>query len=155
MSSNLIIDTIISGGVSRGLEVPDYWRNENRDPVYDSAYCYRQRSMVARIRHHTPVLQHPASRMEQRLGRAKAEVKPMWDIPFDESMLTAKPGVAIFCPEEALAEELFGILKRNDISWPHSSPRWSNYGESTVYCVSGSRVKFGTKDAVKIGRAHV
>lgn len=31
----------------------------------------------------------------------------MWDTPFDESMLSAQPGVAIFCQEDSLAEELF------------------------------------------------
>ena len=129
MSSNLIIDTIISGGVSRGLEVPDYWRNENRDPVYDSAYCYRQRSMVARIRHHTPVLQHPASRMEQRLGRAKAEVSPVWETEFSPELLDAKEGVVIHCPEESLAYELLEFLHQNGATWPGgaSCTRWSDH----------------------------
>ena len=58
------LPTIMSGGVSRGLEAPDYRRNENRDPVYDSAYRYWQRSVVARIHHHTPVLQYPAPWVE-------------------------------------------------------------------------------------------
>lgn len=69
----------------------------------------------------------------------------MWDTPFDESMLTAQPGVAIYCPEKHHADELFEILRQNGIG-----KRWSGsiQGEK-VYCVSGCSLKYGNKSSVE------
>ena len=56
----------------------------------------------------------------------------MWDTPFDESMLSVQPGVAIYCEDDQAAEELFEIFKRNDLG-----KHWiaGVYGER-AYCVS-------------------
>lgn len=69
----------------------------------------------------------------------------MWDTPFDEGMLNAKPGVAIYCPEDSLAEELFQIFRENGLG-----KRW-NAGISggRVYCVSDKDLKYGSKNGVE------
>lgn len=61
----------------------------------------------------------------------------MWETPFDESMLAAQPGVAIYCPEDHHAEELFEVLRRNGLAehWG-SGIQWDR-----VYCVSGKSLK--------------
>lgn len=64
----------------------------------------------------------------------------MWDTPFDESMLSSKPGVAIYCPDNYLAAELFDIFKRNDLG-----KHWSTgICGDRVYCVTGTRLQFGS-----------
>ena len=40
------------------------------------------------------------------MGRAKAEVSPVWETEFSPEFLDAKEGVVIHCPEESLAYEL-------------------------------------------------
>lgn len=70
----------------------------------------------------------------------------MWDTPFDESMLSAQPGVAIYCEDDQAAGELFEIFKRNDLG-----KHWGAdvYGER-AYCVSkSSGLQRGTKFAVE------
>lgn len=70
----------------------------------------------------------------------------MWDTPFDESMLSVQPGVAIYCEDDQAAEELFEIFKRNDLG-----KHWiaGVYGER-AYCVSKSNgLQWGTKSAVE------
>ena len=39
----------------------------------------------------------------------------MWETPFEESMLSAQPGVAIYCEDDKAAEELFEVFKQNEI----------------------------------------
>lgn len=70
----------------------------------------------------------------------------MWETPFDESMLAARPGVAIYCPpEDGLAEELFGIFRQNGLG-----KHW-NAGVTggRVYCVSKNSLQYGDKAAVE------
>ena len=73
----------------------------------------------------------------------------MWYTPFDESMLSAQPGVAIYCDDDQAAKELFEIFKRNglDKHWNAGA-----YGRR-VYCVSkSSGLKWGDKSDVE--RTH-
>lgn len=69
----------------------------------------------------------------------------MWDTPFDESMLSARPGVAIFCQENSLAEELFEVLRQNGIGKHWNAGILGN----RVYCVSGNDLKWGGKSSVE------
>lgn len=70
----------------------------------------------------------------------------MWDTPFDESMLTAQPGVAIYCPpDDSLAEELFGIFKQNGLGENWTAGVCGN----RVYCASKNRLQYGDKHAVE------
>ena len=72
----------------------------------------------------------------------------MWDTPFDESILSAQPGVAIYCEDNQAAEGLFEIFKRNDLG-----KRWNAgvHGDR-VYCVTGTRLQYGSKSAVEATR---
>lgn len=69
----------------------------------------------------------------------------MWDTPFDESMLSAQPGVAIFCEEDSLADELFELFRLNGLG-----KNWSA-GErgGRVYCVSGKSLRYSSKSDVE------
>lgn len=69
----------------------------------------------------------------------------MWDTPFDESMLSARPGVAVFCQEDSLAEELFEVLRQNGIGKHWNAGILGN----RVYCVSGNDLKWGGKSSVE------
>lgn len=69
----------------------------------------------------------------------------MWDTPFDESMLSAQPGVAIFCQEDSLAEELFEVLRQNGIGKHWNAGILGN----RAYCVSGNDLKCGSKPSVE------
>ncbi len=69
----------------------------------------------------------------------------MWDTPFDEGMLSAQPGIAIFCQEDYLAEELFEILRQHELG-----KNWgAGISGNRVYCVSGNRLQWGSKPAVE------
>ena len=70
----------------------------------------------------------------------------MWETPFEESMLSAQPGVAIYCEDDKAAEELFEVFKQNEIG-----KHWNAgvYGER-AYCVSKSGgLQWVTKSAVE------
>lgn len=70
----------------------------------------------------------------------------MWETPFDESMLFAQPGVAIYCPpDDGLAEELFGIFRQNGLG-----KHWSaGVTGGRAYCVSENSLQYGSKSAVE------
>lgn len=73
----------------------------------------------------------------------------MWETPFEEWMLSDPKGLAIHCPEEYLAKELFEILKQNGvgINWNNglSNTEWDNHKEETTYYVTGKRMLYGPK----------
>lgn len=81
----------------------------------------------------------------------------MWETEFDESMLSTSSGLSILCPEEHLAEELFELFKAKGIAknWDYGfGTRWSEKGEETVYCVSGSSVLFGARKDVEVASPY-
>lgn len=75
----------------------------------------------------------------------------MWDTTFEESMLeesmlSANPGIAIYCEDVDKAKELFDVFKRHGIG-----KNWNAgmHGDS-VYCVSKRiGLQYGSKDAVE------
>lgn len=77
----------------------------------------------------------------------------MWETAFEENMLDASPGIAILCPDEHLAEELFEIFETHGVmeNWVNERPgtRWETNRENTVYCVKGKTMLFGPKDSVE------
>jgi len=82
------------------------------------------------------------------LGRAKAEVSPVWETEFSPEFLDAKEGVVIHCPEESLAYELLEFLHQNGATWPGgaSCTRWSDHKEETAYYVRNKRILYGPKE---------
>lgn len=84
------------------------------------------------------------------IGLNESKGDSMWDIPFEQSMLTDNCDIAISCPHMALAQELFEVFKQNNITWSETSTRWREYKGETVYCVSKDGVlKYGSKNAVE------
>lgn len=72
----------------------------------------------------------------------------MWDMPFEESMLGLPQGVVVHCPDEGLAEELFEILRRNDIgkNWiDMKKTQWGEEKEETAYFIRGKELLYGPK----------
>lgn len=72
----------------------------------------------------------------------------MWETPFEEGMMNDTAGLAIHCPDEYLAEELFEIFRQNGIGVNWSSldnTKWHEYAGNTTYFVSGKRMLYGPK----------
>lgn len=72
----------------------------------------------------------------------------MWETPFEESMLYDPAGLAIHCPDERLAEELFEIFRQNEIgtNWDSlEDTRWYDHADDTTYYVSGKTMLYGPK----------
>lgn len=72
----------------------------------------------------------------------------MWETPFEESMLNDPVSLAIHCPDEYLAEELFEIFKQNKIgiNWDSlGNTRWYEYSYDTTYYVCGKVMLYGPK----------
>lgn len=63
------------------------------------------------------------------------------DTPFDESMLDH--GVIIHCPDRALVDDLFTILRENGVRWigenDMTQTLWEKNGNTMCYRVSESR----------------
>lgn len=71
----------------------------------------------------------------------------MWDTPFDPSMLGADSRIAICCPEEYLADELFEIFRANGVggNWNGENTNWNTHKEKTTYYCSGTYLQYGSK----------
>ena len=76
----------------------------------------------------------------------------MWEIPFDESMLSEN--LIIHCAEESLANELMELLEQNGIVWsegsaPTSSSNWGHYQRETCYWVESWFLSYGDLDCAE------
>ncbi len=78
----------------------------------------------------------------------------MWETPFEPSLLTAKEGVVIRCPDEMLSHELFGIFNENGVQWDGAESmertNWDRYGKDTCYYVRLGRLKYGTSGSTNV-----
>lgn len=70
----------------------------------------------------------------------------VWNTPFEESMLFAQPGVAIFCEDDQAAEELFELFRQNGMG-----KNWrSEISGGWAYCVSKrDGLQWGRKSSVE------
>lgn len=69
------------------------------------------------------------------------------DTPFEESMLNH--GVIIHCPDRDLVDDLFAVLRKNDVRWSGEDDMtqtfWKKNGNKMCYRVSkGRRMWYGS-----------
>lgn len=74
----------------------------------------------------------------------------MWETPFEEWMLADPKGLAIHCPDEHLAKELFEVFRQNGVgeNWNNDlrHTQWDSHKEETTYYVMGKRMLYGPKE---------
>lgn len=75
----------------------------------------------------------------------------MWETPFDPSMLDAREGVVILCPDEDRATELMELLNAHKVQWnggdcSKAANLWEIYGSETCYRVKNKDMGYASKD---------
>lgn len=78
----------------------------------------------------------------------------MWDMPFDESMLSLGKNLIIYCPDEIYANKLMEILEINGVSWSEgkkliNNSKWDTYHD-TCYWVRSKSLTVGGKSYAEL-----
>lgn len=80
----------------------------------------------------------------------------MWDTPFEPSMLGADKRVAIHCPDESLADELFEIFRASGVggNWGSERTNWNTHKEETTYYCSGMYLQYSSRNPAETSEPY-